>query len=195
MKKIFVFILALTIIAIMLTNCIYATNNVTTPGWWTEAFNWTPSGNGNGTLTTEVESITNLIKGVGNIIFFATTVILGVKYIWGGVESKASIKDSLITLVVAALFFYGYTTITSLFNVKGLVVQNNVGTSVKNIYNIVLYVCNVLAIGGVVFIGVKYMLAGAAGKAELKTKSIPVILGIIMVYSTLTFLTLITSLI
>lgn len=197
MKKIFSIILILFFIFLISANSIYADDANLKPEWWNSAFNWFNSSSS--ASSTEVSNaltgILNFIKAAGNIVFFAITVVLGVKYIWGSVESKSSIKESLVTLVVAALFFYGYSTITGLFDAKTLFVTSSAETSIGNIYNIVLYICNVLAIAGVVFIGVKYMLAGASGRAELKTKSVPVILGIIMVYSTLTFLTLITKLI
>ena len=52
---------------------------------------------------------------------------------------------------------------------------------------------NFLAIGGLVYIGVRYMLAGAEGKAELKAKGVPIVLGIVMVYATFTFLSFIIN--
>ncbi|MBR5228140.1 MAG: hypothetical protein IKV94_05855, partial [Clostridia bacterium] len=48
-----------------------------------------------------------------------------------------------------------------------------------------LYIVNVLSVGGIIYIGIKYMMAGADGKAEMKVKLVPVIMGIIMVYGTL----------
>lgn len=194
MKRKVLIVLCLVIFTAVLCTELYATT--LTPSWWTQAnefFNGTVSENKD--LQNALSGIESFIKVIGNIIFFTVTVILGVKYIWGSVESKASIKESMVTLVVAALFFYGYSTISSIINVKEILVTADAYISAKNVYNIILYICNFLALGGIVFIGVKYMLAGASGKAELKTKAVPAVLGIVMVYCTLTFLQLIISVI
>lgn len=138
----------------------------------------------------------DLVKVVGNMIFVGVTVILGVKYIWGGVDAKASVKDSLVTLVIAALFFYGYSTISNLFMTGNNLSFINTGsyeTTAKGIYSVILYICNFLAVGGLVYIGVRYMMAGAEGKAALKARGVPIVLGIVMVYATITFLNLIVG--
>lgn len=144
-----------------------------------------------------LSGLVGLIKAVGNMIFVAVTVVLGVKYIWGSVESKASVKDSLLTLVIAALVFYGWNTISALFMSGNNLsfITGNAQSTALNIYSVVLYVCNFLAVGGIVYIGVRYMMAGAEGRSQLKAKSVPVVLGIIMVYATITFLNLIVGLI
>lgn len=150
-----------------------------------------------GSITSFLDPLVDLVKVVGNMIFVIVTVVLGVKYIWGGVESKASVKDSLMTLIVAALVFYGWNTISALFmtgNQLSFIGSTVEDTSLK-IYSTILYICNFLAVGGIVYIGIRYMMAGAEGKAQLKVKGVPVVLGIIMVYATITFLNFIVGLI
>lgn len=170
------------------------TRGGTSYSWWTDAYNFF-NGSTAGSSIISVDALSNLeniLLVVGNMIFFVVTVVLGVKYIWGSVDSKASVKESLITLIIAAIFFYGYSTIKTLF-VGSSLVKSDFNSSAKVIYNIVMYICNYLAIGGIIYVGIRYMMTGAAGKAELKTKSVPIILGIIMVYATLTFLTFIVN--
>ena len=144
-----------------------------------------------------LEPLIDLIKIVGNMIFVGVTVILGVKYIWGSVESKASVKESLVTLVVAALVFYGWNTISALIldeNMNTLIfINDEAEITAMNIYTTILYICNFLAIGGIVYVGIRYMMAGAEGRAQLKAKSVPIVLGIIMVYATITFLNFIVG--
>lgn len=168
--------------------------------WWGQANSFLSGYGGTGEVTKYFEGLTSLvtlIKTVGNMIFFAVTVVLGVKYIWGGVESKSSVKESLTTLIVAALVFYGWNTITALFKTGEQLsfVSGSAEGTASNIYSTVLYIANFFAVGGIVYIGVRYMMAGAEGRAELKTKGVPIVLGLVMVYSTLTFLQLIRQLI
>ena len=172
--------------------------------WWEHDFNFmkdykgeeTPVGTSTvGEIIGFLDPLVITIKTIGNTLFFVVTVVLGVKYIWGGVESKASVKDSLTTLVVSALVFYGWSSITEIFMYKEKLsfIHSSLSGSVDSVYSTIMYVCNYLAIGGVVYIGIRYMLAGAEGRAELKAKGVPITLGILMVYGTLTFLNLIVS--
>lgn len=167
--------------------------------WWGQAqdfWNGASSNVANDAIKS-LDGLVNVIKVIGNMVFVAVTVILGVKYIWGGVDSKASVKDSLITLVVAALVFYGWNTISALF-ISGnnlVFLKGNAEATALSIYSTILYVCNFLAVGGVIYIGIKYLMAGAEGKSQLKVQAVPVVLGIIMVYATLTFLNFIVGII
>lgn len=190
-KKSYILIILLLVIMFTVTQSVYATE------WWSDAHSFWNGGTSS-VATTALQSLNpliTLIKTVGNMIFVAVTVILGVKYIWGGVESKASVKDSLITLVVAALVFYGWNTISALFMTGNRLsfISGDATTTAKTIYSTILYVANFLAVGGIVYIGVRYMMAGAEGKSQLKAKGVPIVLGIIMVYATITFLNLIVG--
>lgn len=181
----------LFVIALFGLNVIYATD------WWGSAHGFLSGASDSvgKEAITALNPLIEMIKFVGNMVFVAVTVILGVKYIWGGVDSKASVKDSLVTLIVAAVVFYGWTSISALFsngNSLNFVTGDWKGTALT-IYSTVLYICNFLAIGGIIYIGVKYMLAGAEGKSQLKAKGVPVVLGIIMVYATITFLNFILA--
>lgn len=173
--------------------------NTNSTDWWGHANNFWSGDTSNVAkqAMTSLDSIVNMIKVIGNLVFVVVTVVLGVKYIWGGVESKASVKDSLTTLVVAAIVFYGWNTISALFLNSGknnlVFITNSWQTTANSIYNIILYILNFLAVGGLVYIGIKYMMAGAEGRAQLKTKGVPIVLGLVMVYATLTFLNFIVS--
>lgn len=185
------FVILLIIGMILVNNFIFASND-----WWGSAYSFF-NGNYTATNISALSDIQSMIEFIGNMIFVATTVILGVKYIWGSVESKASVKDSLVTLVVAALFFYGWSTIKDMFIGGNGILKfgNNYQVTANSIYSTILYICNFLAVGGIVYVGVRYMMAGADGKAQLKAKGVPMVLGIIMVYATITFLKFIVSII
>lgn len=186
-QKQFKSLIVLIIIFLLFGNVIYATD------WWTQAggfFN--PATAGSSPYLSGLTDLKTLIEVIGNLVFFAVTVILGVKYIWGGADAKANIKDSLITLIIAATAFYGWDLIQNMFAAGNLIGSTAEDTAQK-IYNIVIYIANFVAIAGIVYVGVRYLMAGAAGRADLKAKSVPIMLGIIMVYCTLGFLNVITS--
>lgn len=165
--------------------------------WWKDAQSFfgsaKNSGQDAGAANSLVTELSDMIFNVGNMIFIVVTSILGVKYIFGSAEGKAQIKDSLITLIVAALFFYGWSAISNLLDIGGLLASGTFESTAAKIYNTVLFIVNLAAIAGVIWIGVKYMLSSAEGRAEIKTSWGPLILGIIMVYATVWFLSTIIS--
>ena len=192
-KRVYILAILLFVMMIIFSQSVYATE------WWGQAnkfWNGQQSDVAKDALK-NLNPLISLVKVVGNMIFVAVTVILGVKYIWGGVESKADVKDSLITLVVAALVFYGWNTISALFMTGNRLsfISGDATITATTIYSTILYVCNFLAVGGIVYIGVRYMMAGAEGKSQLKAKGVPIVLGLIMVYATITFLNFIVGII
>ena len=194
MKKIITMIML--VVLLLSTEMVFASDK-DNAHWWKDAYSFF-KGSGNDNYNdnyTAIDTIQNMIAFVGNMVFFIATTALGVKYIWGSVESKASVKDSLATLVVAAVFFYGWSTIRNIFigNNGLFLIQEGFTNTAQSIYSTILYICNFLAVGGIIYVGIRYMLSGAEGKAQLKAQSIPLVLGIIMVYATLTFLTFIVN--
>lgn len=178
-----------------------------TPGnWWAAAWRFLFDGKNSshqfGTDTganTALNDIKSMIFDVGNLIFLLVTAYLGVKYIWGGVDSKFTVKNSLMTLVVAAIVFYGWDSVTKILDIPELLTGSAAAsgeTAMANkIYNTIMYIINFAAVGGIIYIGIRYMMAGADGKAELKLKGIPVVMGIMMVYGTLNFINFILKIV
>jgi len=134
------------------------------------------------------EKIIPIIKAVGNLIFAIVTVVLGVKYIWSGVQGKSDVKQVLPNFMAAVIFFYLATELIALFDpnedstIGDFFQVSNYETLAANIMGTVNFVVKYLAFGGVIFIGVKYMFESADGKAQIKDKLVPVVLGIVLVF-------------
>ena len=185
------------------TNTNTSTYSQCTDGWWKCAWKLLNSGKSSdvqfGTADTALNDIKDMIFDVGNVLFLLVTAYLGVKYIWGGVNSKFTVKNSLMTLVVAAIVFYGWDSVTKILDIPELLTGSAAAsgetTMVNKIYNTIMYIINFAAVGGIIYIGIRYMMAGADGKAELKLKGIPVVMGIMMVYGTLNFINFILKIV
>ena len=144
--------------------------------------------------------VKRLISLIGNLVFAVTTVILGAKYIWSGFEGKSNVKETLPGFVTAVIFFYLATEITALFSVK---TQGSIGNTLSSIRNyrslsgMILATVNLivkyLSFAGIVFIGVKYMFASAENRAKIKDKLVPMVLGIVLVFSASSFVDFIIS--
>ena len=66
------------------------------------------------------------------------------------------------------------------FNPSGSV--GNVEDAVNNVWGTVLTILRVLAVAAIVFAGVKYMVASAEGKADLKSGMLGLVVGAILVF-------------
>lgn len=144
-----------------------------------------------------VNQFMDIVNYVGTTLIIIATMFLGVKYMFGSVEGKSEVKESLVTLLVACVFFFGWQYIRDiiLIGTSGtqLFLVSNDDPSYKNLFGrllaVVMMVVKVAAIVGVIYVGVRYIFSGATGKAELKGKSAYFIIGIILTFSSVTVLT------
>lgn len=68
-------------------------------------------------------------------------------------------------------------------NVANGSVDPGIQTPIKRVVHYITLVVEVLAIGGVVFLGVKYMYAGSSDKANIKQTLIYAVIGVIFVFA------------
>jgi type IV secretory pathway VirB2 component (pilin) len=157
-------------------------------------------------LPTQADDIINtfedMINVVGTTAIVIATIVLGIRYIIGSVESKTSAKEGLITLLIACIFFFGWTSISNLLYggseydfIFTSDTDNSYTSFVGRLFNTFTYIANVVVIGCIIYVGVKYILAGAEGRSELKGKSIYLIIGIILAFATTNVLTFISDVI
>ena len=139
-----------------------------------------------------------VVFNIGTLIFAAVTVILGVKFIWSSAEGKSEVQEALPGFVLAVVFFYlaeplvnfllgSTSTITGISNVNNLNWANAGGATSWNqlagrVIIVINYIVKYLALAGLIYLGVRYMIASAEGKASMKTNMGGAIIGIIFVF-------------
>ena len=196
------------------TNPTHATENGNIPGvntpesggssagdMWQQATLWFKGVNKDDNSSQAVDIINefvDMVNVIGTTVIVIATIILGIKYIFGSVDSKADVKESLITLFVACIFFFGWTAIKNvLFPSNQFALTSDSDSSYKDligrVFNIVVYFANIAAILGVIYVGVRYIFSGANGRAELKGKAVYFLIGIILSFATVSFLTFLSS--
>ena len=144
-----------------------------------------------------VNQFMDIVNYVGTTLIIIATMFLGVKYMFGSVEGKSEVKESLMTLLVACVFFFGWQYIRDIILIgtggTQLFLVSNDDASYKNLFGrllgVVIMIVKVAASVGVIYVGVRYIFSGATGKAELKGKSVYFIIGIILTFSSVTVLT------
>lgn len=182
-------------------------------GFWEQASDWYSAGSTSTYLDSSIiTEIANMIEVIGTAVIAITTVVLGIKYMVGSVTEKAEVKENMITLLVACIFFFGWSNLRQIL-IKGVTYdQNGVVSGISGssqlfifngngtlegafaqVFSIVLIIAKLVAIVATVYMGVKYIFSGAEGKAKLKEKGIMYIVGIILIFTTLNILTFISN--
>lgn len=211
--SVFVFLI-LTINVVFSLNNIYGESiEIADAEFWQQANDWYEQGkeeynntsggsidnltDTNSTMKKIIDDFSNMVNILGTTVIVCVTTFLGIKYIFGSVEGKAEVKDSLLTLVVACIFFFGWNSIWNLIfdsSSSGLIFnKGGYKNVIANVFSTVSLVANILAVGGVIYIGIRYIFAGASGKAELKGKSWMFLLGIVLAFCSVGILNYISA--
>lgn len=189
--------------------------NNTTYDFWDKASQWYSEGETTTYFNSSVLSqIASVVEVIGTGVIAIATVVLGIKYIFGSVSDKVSVKENLVTLLIACIFFFGWS------NIRGLLIKNinydqstgNIavsgisgdtqlfifnGSSLEStfasIFSIIILIAKFIAVIVTVYMGVKYIFSGPEVKAKLKERSAMYIIGIILIFTTFNVLSFISS--
>ncbi len=130
-----------------------------------------------------VDKITDLISKIGAFIAVGVMMIIGIKYMTGSLEEKATYKKSMIPYVIGCFLLFGASIlapkITELFS--------NLGTNTEEIGNRILGIIQVIgtliAVGVMLIIGIKYMTGSLEEKANYKKTMLPYVIGAVLLFS------------
>ena len=213
MKKIIKILTVLVLVLFMykgVSSCVYA-------DFWTDANNWYKGEGFQGddmisagdienvatiapAAVEVIDTFSDMVNVVGTTVFVAVTIFLGIKYMFGSFEAKADVKESLVNLLVACVFFFGWNSIWNILFQNGQFVLTPLDSTsyesvVAKMFNTLTNLANFLAVGAVLYIGIRYIFAGATGKAELKAKSDQFIIGIVLSFCAVGVLNLVSTII
>lgn len=148
---------------------------------------------------TAVSELIDIIDLVGTVIITLATMILGIKFMISSAEGKSEVKQNLSTLLVACVFFFGWDSIKNLVFPNDNFFLTNGASDYKSIiakvYSLAVFVLEIVAVIVIIYIGVKYIFSGATGKSNLKGKSAEFIIGIILTFCTISFLSYLSKVI
>lgn len=154
----------------------------------------------NDTVKEIIDTMEDMVLVVGTTVISIATIFLGIKYMFGSADSKADSKESLMNLLVACVFFFGWNSIKNVLMPGNRFVFFSVSDTtykdpVARFYDIFVYIAQFAAIIAIIYVGVKYIFAGVQGKADLKEKSGTFLIGIILAFCSTGFLTYISKVI
>ena len=80
------------------------------PDYYVEQINSTES-KGTDKISSIGKRIIGLLRGAGTVVSVIVLIAIGIKYMIGSVEEKATYKQTLLPYVIGAVFVFGITTI------------------------------------------------------------------------------------
>ena len=153
---------------------------------------------GNSIKTIILNDIKPAVFSIGTLIFAAVTVILGVKFIWSSAEGKSEVQEALPGFVLAVIFFYlseplinfllGSTSSFTGFSSINTIIKNDGGGTkswgaiASSTIGLINYVVKYLALAGLVYLGIRYMIASAEGKATMKVSMTGAVIGVLFTF-------------
>ena len=153
---------------------------------------------GNSIKTIILNDIKPAVFSIGTLIFAAVTVILGVKFIWSSAEGKSEVQEALPGFVLAVIFFYlseplinfllGSTSSFTGFSSINTMIKNagggtkSWGAIASATVGLINYVVKYLALAGLVYLGIRYMIASAEGKATMKVSMTGAVIGVLFTF-------------
>lgn len=110
-KMIFISMIIVILMSLIMINTSFASgieDPIENPDAYHPGTNW---GSNNTRLTEIGEIIFSAIRIIGTIIAVVALMTIGLKYMFGSVEDKASYKERLVPYIIGAVMLFAITTI------------------------------------------------------------------------------------
>ncbi|MBO5476518.1 MAG: hypothetical protein J6A15_02040 [Clostridia bacterium] len=170
-------------------------------GFFEDASKWWDKGGTDAGMSNAMSSITSeigdYVRIVGTVVIVIATIVLGVRYIFASAEGKTAAKENAMNLLVACILFFGWSNISKLLytGTEFAFHANTFESAVGTVFAVFKFLAEAIALVGILYVGIKYIFAGAEGKADLKSKSFPFIIGIILTFAAVEVLNIISNII
>ena len=129
-----------------------------------------------------LDKILGLLRTIGIFIAVGGVMVIGIKYIVGSVEEKASYKKTMVPYLVGCIFLFGASTIAPI-----IVEMFKETTDVESVGNQILGVIQVvgtfIAVGALMILGIKYMVGSVEQRASYKKTMLPFVIGSVFLFS------------
>ena len=132
--------------------------------------------------TSFTDTITDFISKIGAFIAVGVMMIIGIKYMTGSLEEKATYKKSMLPYVIGCFLLFGASVLAP----KIMELFSNLGENTEEIGNKVLGIIQVvgtlIAVGVLMLIGLKYIVGSVEERAAYKKTMIPYVVGAVLLF-------------
>ena len=127
--------------------------------------------------TTLFDDIAKIVSRVGTFIAVGVLMVIGIRYMMGSLEERASYKKSMMPYVIGCFILFGAANLAPMINS----LFSNIGNSTEAIGNSILGIIRLvgtfISVGGLMIMGIRYMTGSVEERASYKKSMIPYIVG------------------
>ncbi len=127
------------------------------------------------------DKLVDMIRTIGIFIAVGVMMLLGIKYMTGSLEEKATYKKSMVPYIIGCILLFGASTIApqvvEVF--KDIEDPNELGNEVLGL---IQGIGTFISIGTIMMLGIKYMMGSAEEKASYKKSMLPFLIGSVLLF-------------
>ena len=142
--------------------------------------------------TTLVQNITDVVSKVGTFIAVGVLMIIGIRYMMGSMEERATYKKSMLPYVIGCFILFGAAYLAPA--ISDLFV--NMGDTAEDIGNKILGIIQVvgtlISVGALMIMGIKYMAGSMEQKAAYKKSMLPLVIGAVLLFAAVNIVVIIS---
>jgi len=129
-----------------------------------------------------IDKITDFIKVIGTFLSVGVLMVLGIRYMMGSLEERASYKKSMMPYIVGCFILFGASYIVPAI----IEMTSDIGDTTEKfggkILGFIQLIGSFISVGMIMILGIKYMMGSVEEKASYKKSMIPYIIGAILLF-------------
>lgn len=138
-----------------------------------------------------LQTVTNILATIAGFVCVFKLAQIGIMYMLTGANEKSNAKTAILPWIIGAVICGGYLTIGNavidmIREHSGSVLDpgdptQTVSTLGDSALGIIAIIAGAIAVGMLIYIGIRYMLSGAAGMAKVKNTILPWLIGAVII--------------
>lgn len=142
-----------------------------------------------------IKDVTELVRTVGNFIAVGVLMVIGIRYMMGSVEERASYKKSMMPYIIGCFILFGAANIAPQFED----IFSDLGDNTEEIGNKILGLIQVIgtfiSVGALMIMGIRYMMGSVEERASYKKSMVPYVVGAVLLFAAVNLVTIIYNMV
>lgn len=128
-------------------------------------------------------AIRDIVLQIASIFSIIAIIIIGIKYMIGSTDEKASYKKSMLPYFVGCIFIFAATNIVSYIENTSTSSGASIDSIGGSIISLVTTIGSIASVATLAGIGIKYMVGSIEEKATYKSTLLPYAIGSVLVFA------------
>lgn len=128
-----------------------------------------------------VDKLTDMLRLIGTFLAVGVMMVIGIKYISGSIEEKASYKKTMMPYIIGCILIFGASTIAPM-----IIDIFKESEGIEDVGNVALGLIQVigtfLAVGVLMVLGIKYIMGSTEERASYKKTMLPYLIGAVLLF-------------